>query len=201
VNVETVPIDSIHVDPANANEHSEEDVAGLMAKLATFEQVEPLVVQAKTRKVIGGNGRLEAMRRLGWTHTDVHFVDVDNVTATAMGIALNTRKSHFIEERLAEQLKALQSEDFDLSAVGYSDDELQGLIDRIGGELVDDPQGEWQGMPEFEHQDLTAVQSIHVHFKSREDVQAFAKLIGQEITEKTKFIWHPKQEIDHFGEA
>jgi ParB-like chromosome segregation protein Spo0J len=130
VNVETVPIDSIHVDPANANAHSEEDVVGLMAKLATFEQVEPLVVQTKTRKVIGGNGRLEAMRRLGWTEVDVHLVDVDNVTATAMGIALNTRKSHLIEERLAEQLKALQA------AVGYSDDELQGLIDGLANDVL-----------------------------------------------------------------
>lgn len=136
MNVETVPIDSIHIDPANANEHSEEDVVGLMAKLATFEQVEPLVVQTKTRKVIGGNGRLEAMRRLGWTEVDVHLVDVDNVTATAMGIALNTRKSHFIEDRLAEQLKALQSEDFDLAAVGYSGEELQGLIDGLATESL-----------------------------------------------------------------
>ena len=73
--IQLVSIDSIHPDPANANTHSEEDLRGLMAKLSAFEQVEPLVVQLKTRKVIGGNGRLEAMRRLGWTEVEVNFVD------------------------------------------------------------------------------------------------------------------------------
>ena len=41
------------------------------ASLRRFGQAEPLVVQAKTGRVIGGNGRLVAMRKLAWKDCDV----------------------------------------------------------------------------------------------------------------------------------
>ena len=56
--VETVPLATLRLDPGNANIHDDEDVDSIAAKLTQFDQVEPLVVQAGTRRVIGGNGRL-----------------------------------------------------------------------------------------------------------------------------------------------
>ena len=55
--------------------------------------------------------------------------------------------------------------------------------------------------PSLSIRTLTAIQSIHVHFKTREDIEAFAKLIGQNITEDTKSLWYPKTEIVRYGEA
>lgn len=49
----------------------------------------------------------------------------------------------------------------------------------------------WKGMPEFEQEDNPTYKTIYVHFRSEEDYQEFAKLIGQNLTEKTKSIWHP----------
>jgi hypothetical protein len=127
--VERVNLHTLHEDPSNPNTHPENDIKDLMAKLATFRQVEPLVVQKSTRKVIGGNGRLEAMRRLGWTQCDVTFVDCDNVTATALGISLNRRKSLMDDSALVAQLQAIQSENADLmDAVGYDQGEIDALI-------------------------------------------------------------------------
>jgi tagatose-1,6-bisphosphate aldolase len=54
----------------------------------------------------------------------------------------------------------------------------------------------WKGMPEFKSEDLKQVRTMYVHFAKHEDVQEFAKLIGQKITDKTKFIWYPKAEIE-----
>jgi len=56
-----------------------------------------------------------------------------------------------------------------------------------------DPNEEWQGMPEFEQEDLLAVKSVKVNFLLLEDVKSFAELINQNITEKTRSIWYPKQ--------
>lgn len=56
----------------------------------------------------------------------------------------------------------------------------------------------WQGMPEFKQDDLEPFKSILVHFATREDLAAFAELVGQNIGGKTQSIWHPKQEIAHF---
>ena len=51
---------------------------------------------------------------------------------------------------------------------------------------------EWEGMPEFEQKDLSAFQSIHVHFRTQEDIDIFAELIGQKIGEKTRALWYPE---------
>jgi hypothetical protein len=53
---------------------------------------------------------------------------------------------------------------------------------------------EWVGMPEFSCEDLGAVKSIKVNFASVEDLQAFAVLTKQTITDKTKSIWYPRKD-------
>lgn len=50
---------------------------------------------------------------------------------------------------------------------------------------------EWRGMPEYVHEDLRPFQQITINFESREDVQAFAKLVGQKLTDETDTMWFP----------
>ena len=82
---------------------------------------------------------------------------------------------------------------------------LQELIAKLAadtGVTSFDPMAEWEGMPEFEQEDLSPYQSIHVNFKCREDVEQFASLVGQKLSEKTRSIWYPEaQKIDMTGEA
>lgn len=54
---------------------------------------------------------------------------------------------------------------------------------------------EWQGMPEFVQDNLTAFRSILVHFANQEAIDDFTKLIKQNITDKTPSLWFPKAEI------
>ena len=51
---------------------------------------------------------------------------------------------------------------------------------------------EWKDMPEYAQEDLTAWKSVLIHFKNKEDMQAFAILIKQTVTQSTKYIWFPK---------
>lgn len=51
---------------------------------------------------------------------------------------------------------------------------------------------EWLDMPEFVQEKKESYSKIIVRFNSEEDLQEFAKLIGQKLTNKTKSIWHPK---------
>ncbi len=53
----------------------------------------------------------------------------------------------------------------------------------------------WDGMPEYEQQDLTAWHSVKISFRSERDMAKFAELIGQPITSKTKFAWYPEMPI------
>ena len=44
---------------------------------------------------------------------------------------------------------------------------------------------EWQNMPEFVQKDLTPAKTLYVHFRNLEDIETFAQLIGQTVTELT----------------
>ena len=50
----------------------------------------------------------------------------------------------------------------------------------------------WQGMPEFNQPDGGPFRTIKVHCKDQTAVNAFAKLIGQRLTDKTKWVWYPE---------
>lgn len=54
----------------------------------------------------------------------------------------------------------------------------------------------WVGMPEYEQNDKKTFKTLYLHFRNQEDYDAFAKLIDQNLTMKTKSIWYPKLERD-----
>ena len=135
--IEFVPIDSIHADPANAMTHPERNLATIKASLARFGQQKPIVVD-KAGIVRAGNGTLEAARQLGWDRIGIVRTALKGPEATAYAIADNrsAQLAEWDETALAEQLRALQSEDFDLRAVGYDEGEIDRLLERMGSELA-----------------------------------------------------------------
>lgn len=58
-----------------------------------------------------------------------------------------------------------------------------------------DPYKQWYaaGMPGFVTKDLAPWKQITIKFKTKEDRQAFAELIGQQLTDKTAVIWYPEK--------
>ena len=85
---ETVPIESMSPDPANARKHDERNLEAIRDSLRAFGQQKPIVVDARGI-VIAGNGTLEAAKRLGWTEIAIVRTDLDPGQATAFGIADN----------------------------------------------------------------------------------------------------------------
>lgn len=57
----------------------------------------------------------------------------------------------------------------------------------------------WRDMPEFVQEDLQPLKSLLINFATREDMDAFARLVGQRITPNTKSIWYPKAEIGRYA--
>ena len=60
-----------------------------------------------------------------------------------------------------------------------------------------DPLSEWDGMPEFEQEDQMAWKRLFVNFANEEDLNHFAQLIGQSVTDRTKSVWYPEAEKHH----
>jgi DNA modification methylase len=127
--IRRVALDALHPDPANARLHNEANMAAIKASLARFGQVEPLVVSAATQQIVGGHGRLAAMRSLGWTECDVVEIDLNSIDSTALAIALNrsAELATWDEETLSKLLASLRDEGA-LDGVGFSDNELNELL-------------------------------------------------------------------------
>ena len=51
---------------------------------------------------------------------------------------------------------------------------------------------EWKDMPEFIKEKQEPYAKIIFRFENEEDLQEFAKLIGQKLTKKTKSAWYPE---------
>lgn len=124
-----VPLDSLHLDPANANTHTEERVARLAASYARFGQQKTVTVDA-SGVVRAGNRQLMAARQLGWTHLAVAASDLAGADLTLYAVADNVHGAdpHFDPERLAAVLEAAQASGEEPAALGYSAEEIDELI-------------------------------------------------------------------------
>ena len=125
----TVPLDSLVADDRNARTHGDKNMAAIAGSLAQFGQVEPLVVSARDRRVLGGNGRLEAMRGLGWTEAKIVEVTLSDEEERALALALNrtSELAGWDVDCLAEQTEMLADSGFDLGTIGWGEDELSRL--------------------------------------------------------------------------
>ncbi|MFN0009318.1 MAG: DNA modification methylase [Planctomycetota bacterium] len=148
--IKRVPLAELHLDPANARSHNERNLDAIRASLARFGQAEPLVVQKRSGRVVGGNGRLVAMKGMGWSHADVVEVDLDDLQATALSIALNRTAALADWDlptlgRLLEDLRAADA----LDGVGYELPEVQEILDGLLAGLSSDVvQDEAPGLPD-----------------------------------------------------
>jgi hypothetical protein len=86
-----------------------------------------------------------------------------------------------------------------LAEISTESEALQSMLDGLvkanglGNDGTEnDPNVEWQGMPEFDNPPKGYSQVI-VHFKTKEDMDSFSSIIGCGISETTKFIWYPVQ--------
>ena len=194
----------IHPDQTNANRHTKRGEGMIWQSISKYGFAEAGTLD-KDNNVIGGNLRTEASADLGMDdaiivdvdgtkpvylrRNDLSLTDPNDTRARELAYALN-RVAQVSIDFDPEQVLADLNADIDLSGL-FKEDEL----DRILGTVVDDPNGEWGGMPEFEQEDLSAEFSVRVNFKNQDDLLNFAELIGQKLTEKTRAIWHPQAEL------
>jgi hypothetical protein len=120
----------------------------------------------------------------------VQRTDLSMDDPKALGLAVaDNRSSEVGLQWDADVLKEL-SVDLDLQPY-FTEAEFADLT---GTALPDpdDAEDEWDGMPEADNEDV-AKRHLTIHFLTEQDVQDFANLIQQSITDKTKYIWYPLQ--------
>lgn len=140
--VESVAIDTLTLDPANARKHDEKNLSAIKGSLARFGQQKPIVVDNNS-VVIAGNGTLEAAKSLGWTRIDIVRTDLTGSDRTAFALADNRTNelSTWDDEALGKLLQSLHEEDYPIAEIGFD----PGEFDWGAG----DPTGEGSGGPEY----------------------------------------------------
>lgn len=150
-----------------------------------FMPARPIIVD-ENGTILGGNMRYRACKEIGLKEVPSDWVQ--RVTGWS-----DEKKRRFI----ILDNRGFGEDDMDMLANEWDMEELiaAGFAEKDLGifpESANDPQKEWEGMPGFENAP-TPFATVHVHFKSKEDVDSFAAIIGQTVTERTKSIWHPIQ--------
>lgn len=156
------------------------------------------IVARPNGEIIAGHTRWKAAQHLGLEQVPVRYVDLTDEQATKLAIADNRlgEIADWDMPALHELLLALDPDDVGL--VGFSTAELDNIMAQSIAETENlpppDADTEWgRDMPEFVAKENTVYKTISVHFADEDAVRDFAKLMGQTITSKTKYMWHPYQ--------
>ena len=128
--VVTWPVDKLIPFARNARTHSEEQIAQIAASIAEFGWTNPILI-GLDGILIAGHARLLAARKLDMT--EVPVIVLDHLTETqrrALVMADNrlALNAGWDEELLRIELESLKEDGFDLDLVGFSDEELDGLL-------------------------------------------------------------------------
>ncbi|MBS1853904.1 MAG: site-specific DNA-methyltransferase [Acidobacteria bacterium] len=128
--VVTWPVERLIPYARNARTHSDEQVAQIAASIAEFGWTNPILA-GSDGIIIAGHARLLAARKLG--KTEVPVIVLDHLTETqrrALVLADNrlALNAGWDEEMLRVELEAIREDDYDLSVIGFSDDELADLL-------------------------------------------------------------------------
>lgn len=123
----------------NSRTHSDEQVAQIAASIREFGWTNPILVDGDNG-IIAGHGRLAAARKLGLTEIPVIVLDhLTDAQKRALVIADNklALNAGWDVELLSSEIEGLGEDGFDLSLLGFNEDELAALlVDKTEG-LVD----------------------------------------------------------------
>ena len=118
--IESVDLDKLTLDPANARKHDEKNLEAIKGSLKRFGQQKPIVVD-KDGVVIAGNGTLESARALGWTKIDVVRTKLTGADRTAYALSDNrtSELAAWDDDVLGKTLQALYEDDYDIADLGF----------------------------------------------------------------------------------
>ena len=127
--IEHVGVDAVLSYAKNSRTHSPDQVAAVARSIRAYGFTNPILIHGTT--IIAGHGRMMAARQIGMA--TVPAIRLDHLTeaeARAYVIADNrlAELAGWDEAILAEELRALQGEGFDLSLTGWEGKELDELL-------------------------------------------------------------------------
>jgi len=206
-----VPLSDLKLHERNPKNHN---IEALNDSVERFGYVSPIIVDDTTGKVVAGHGRIETLQKLkaeGKVAPSRVKVDGDEwLVPVIHGIAFRDQKEAeaylLADNKLAEiggwfsdaLTEILKDHADNIEGIGFTQAELNQILADFDDNTVKDPIKEWKGLPTFEPSKKSRVyRTLLIHFESQDAVDSFAALLGQNISDKTKYLYYPKQQREN----
>jgi DNA modification methylase len=125
------------LSPAEYNPRTitEKAARGLEASIRRFGLVQPVVWNSRTKRVVGGHQRIEALKSLGKTEAQVVVVDLPDAEEKALNITLNNPA---ITGEFTDNLQAILKELAEMPDLEFEELQLDALVDHKLDDIVED---------------------------------------------------------------
>ena len=181
-------LSELHKYPGNPRTIKDESLENLAESLKENQEYfnsRPLILSNRTGKlvILAGNQKFEAAKLAGLKQIPTYLIEgLTEKQEQEIVIRDNAHAGEWDFDELRENWAHLPLGEW---MENEWNDTEKGLND--AGE-------EYRGMPEFENKNAFGAElTLKVHFSDIKDVEEFSKSIGQNVSEKSKYIWYPEQ--------
>tara|TARA_Y100000310_G_scaffold93089_1_gene90667 strand:- start:958 stop:1554 length:597 start_codon:yes stop_codon:yes gene_type:complete len=180
------------IKPAEYNPRmlTEDNHHHLKQSIEKFGFVDPLILnqhEGRENILVGGHQRFRIAKELEMETVPVVYVNLDEEKEKELNIRLNKNTGSWDYDQLANNfdIEFLKDIGFKMSELGFFGDKLD----------IPNSNDMYTGMPEFDNEN-EIFKTIYLHFRNQEDVDKFAELIKQNITDKNKSYWYPAAPVE-----
>ena len=185
-------VDISEIKPYENNPRIKSNITKVAESIKKFGFQQPIVVD-RQNIIIVGHSRYEASKQLNLQKIPV--LVAENMSAEDV-------KAYRIADNRTNQdsewdFPKLNKEFGDLTELGFDEKEIEHMITFKGDETYFDSdmaREHWTEMPDFIHEDNKPYRTIFLHFDDDKQVEEFAQMINQIITDKTKTIYFKERE-------
>lgn len=118
---ELVDIDTLVENPKNNNHHPEKQIE-MLAKIIKFQgQRSPIVVSKRSGFIVKGHGRLQALKKLGYTKVAVDYQDYENEAQEYADMIADNKIAELAEFDMNMLMEELPNIDIDTELLGVVD--------------------------------------------------------------------------------
>ena len=145
--IELWSIERLQPDEKNARVHSKEQVGQIAASIVEFGFLNPILVDSNDG-IVAGHGRLSAAKELALEVVPVVVLDHLTENQKKAYILVDNKlaeNASWNEELLQEEIVALNLQDFDISILGWDEDEIREIMEYDSAFGEGDGDGESRG--------------------------------------------------------
>lgn len=180
VETKTVPINTLRFDPENVRTHDDRNKTEVRASLEDHGQVQAVVVQKRTKRIIAGNCTVEQMLALGHKTVEVRLVDCDDLEARRLAVRLNRtgELGGYDFDRLQTLVDELDAAGITPN-LGFTEEEFDELRRKALAPIEEDSDGDEPGGGDQSGKLKTQYQVLVILDNEKQQAKLLERLAGE----------------------